>query len=271
MPNLNWQVADITKQIADLESRLGEVAGELAELQSIMATFLARYRREVLRYHNKLVRVQRQIADLQGLMGDRAALREGRADTALIRLVGCEERSAPPQDGKRLWPGEQASARSAQDNLPPASPALKRLYSEVVARLHPGLAETLEEYQRRRILMAEVDRAYVQRDEHSLRAVAEAARKHGDLPMRVNEQALKQLRKRCFMLEQVIVQLEGQVYELRYGTVACVYAHAQHAQSAGRDLLGEIRDELRGELQQARRKLAALQNQMAGRANDRPT
>ncbi len=264
MPDLNWQVADLTRQIADLEDRLGEVAGELAELQSVMATFLARYRREVMRYHNKLVRVQRQIADLQGLMGDRAALREGHADTALIRLVGREERLAPPQDGKRLWPSEQASVRSIQDNLPPASPALKRLYTEVVARLHPGLAGTLEEYQRRRVLMAEMDRAYVQRDELSLRAVAEAIRERGDLPMRADEWSLKRLRKRCFMLEQVISQLEGQVYELRYGTVARVYAHAQQAQSAGRDLLGELRDELREELQQARRKLAALQNRAAG-------
>lgn len=253
--------ADLSKQIADLESRLGEVASELAELRAVMGTFLARYRREVLRYHNRLVRTQRQIADLRGLMGERAALLEGRANTALTRLIGSGDHPSPlPDDQHQRVEG--VSAQEAQ-HPPPASPTLKRLYTEVVARLHPGLAETLEEYQRRRILMAEVDRAYIRRDETALRAVAEAVRDSSGLPVVVNEHMLKRLRKRVFMLEQVIVQLEGQVYELRYGSAARLYAYVQQAQAAGRDLLGELHIALRRELHQARQVLAALQDRAA--------
>ncbi len=260
--------ADLSKQIADLESRLGEVASELIELQAVMATFLVRYRREVLRYHNRLVRTQRQIADLQGLMGDRTALLEGRANTALTRLVESGGHFSPPA-GSQHRQTEEAAAQDVQDSPPPASLTLKRLYAEVVARLHPGLAETLEEYQRRRILMAEVDRAYVRRDETTLRAVAETVREHGNLPVVVNEHTLKRLRKRAFMLEQVIVQLEGQVYELRYGSAARLYAYAQQAQAAGRDLLGELHIALRRELHQARQMLAALQDRAGEHEEDR--
>lgn len=260
MTSLQRQMADLSKQIAELEQRLGRAAGELADLRAVVAPFVDRYRDEVLKYHLELVQVQRQIADLRGIQGDREALDAGVADTALSRLVNTPEYRPVQEQYERVWHGKHPPRpEDLDDNLPPVSPTIASLYTEIVAKLHPDLAETLRERKRRTSLMHEVDQAYVSRNEVSLRAVAEAHRDRSSLPAVIDDRTVRNLRRRAFMLEQVIARIEGQVYELRHGDIAKIRAYAEHARARGRDFISELSAELQYDLRQARQELAELQ------------
>ncbi len=260
MGEFQQEMTRLSKQIATLEARLGEVTGELVDLRAVMAPFLERYQTEVLRYHTELVQVQRHIADLKGERGELSALDSGNADTPLSRLVSIPDYVPVQEQYDRVWRGKQPPRpEDLQDDLPAVSPAIKRLYAEIVAHLHPELAETLQERERRTQLIQEVNRAYVNRDEVSLQAMAEAHRSHSNLPAIVDEQAVKKLKRRLFMIEQVVAKVEGQLFDLRHGDVAKVRAYTEHARrTLGRDFIADLGKELQAELRQAQQELAEL-------------
>ncbi len=262
-PGHERQTASLAQQVADLEGRLGEVAGELVELTFQLAPFLARYRREVLTAHEELVELQRRIADLRLARGDRAAQSAARANTPLSRLVEVESYPSVQAQFERTWASKQPlRAGDILENtaLPPSSAAIKALYAEIVARLHPDLTLNEDERERRRELIRGVNRAYLNRDQVSLEAVADAHRPRHNLPAVVDEQAVEDLRQRAFLLEQTIARLEGKVYELRHGDAARVMAFAAAAQAEGHDLLSELNQAIQREIEEARQQLTEEQS-----------
>ncbi len=258
MSDLNRQMAELSRRIAELEARLGEVAGEHTELTHAMAPFLARYRKEILPYQEELNNVRREIADLKVILGDQGAKRSRGAERLTSFLP---EDYVPVQEQyERVWKGKGSPRpQDPRDpDMPPASLSLKRLYGEVVARVHPDLADTPIERARRRRLMERVEEAYLRRDKRSLEAMADAHRERSNLLAIVDEKAVKELEDRVFLLEELIHRLEGESFELRYGDIAKVKARADQASAEGRDLLRELSAELQRDLRQAQEELAGL-------------
>lgn len=255
------QIASLGRQIAALEGRLGELTGELVELSAQLGPFLERYQREILDYHNELVQLQRQIADRHLLRGERKASGPGRADTPLSRLVENEGYLPVQEQYERVWGGKRPlRPKDVLDDigLPPPPDDVRALYAEIVARLHPDLAESEGERRRRQGLMEGVNRAYLKRDRTSLQAIAEAQRDHRSLPAVVDEEMLAGMRKRAAMLEEVIMALEGRLFELRHGDAARVMALAVQARLQGIDLLSELSQALKQEIAEAKEQLARL-------------
>jgi hypothetical protein len=259
MTDLQTQMSGLSEHAARLEARLGELSGQLVDLQAVMAPFLRRYVNEALRYHIRLVRVQRQIADMRCLLGDRGARKAGQADTALLRLLGAGGPSAGEQRKLTGRNRKHADPTADPDVLPEASPELKRLYAGIVARLHPALADSVEEQQSRRAAMDNANRAYLRRDELTLRATDEVLRSQPSLPAVADEQALKQQQQRISLMERLIAHLEGQVFDLQHGDAARIYRLTRRARAEERDFLAELGRALQGELRQARQELAELQ------------
>jgi hypothetical protein len=259
MVSLQEQMSTLSKQIARLEDRLAEVCGDVAELESVLAPFLARYQKEVLRYHQELVRVQREIADMRIVLGDRATAGPGLAESPLNRFAN--EDYVPVQEQyERVWKGKRPPKPTDPRNLPPASPALKEAYRQVVAKIHPALAKTTSEQKRNKELMEKANQAYVRRDEVTLRATAQALSRQSNLPAIVDEKVVKELRDRAYMLEQLIFKLEGESFELQHGAVAKIRAFAEQAEAQGRDFLLELKAELQATLKEAQRERVRLKS-----------
>jgi hypothetical protein len=257
----NRQMAALSRQIAAQERRLGELAGELAEMKHVLGQLLGRYRREVLRYHQQLVETQREIADLRLMMGDRAARAAGDAKTALSSLIENEGYASVQEQFERVWRGKRPPRPEdiwEAADLPPAQEEIKVLYAEIAAAAHPALAESAQDYARRVQIFSRANQAYVARNRPALGAIAAAHRGDSRLPVLVDEREVRRMRAHAAALEQLIVRLEGQVYDLRHGDVAKVMAYAQAAEKQGVDLIDQLGSELRGELARAAEELDQL-------------
>jgi hypothetical protein len=263
--DLQRQMASLSKYVGELEQRLGNIAGELAELTYLMQPFLVLYQSQVLPYHEQLAAIQRDIADARALLGDEEARSGGQADTPLSRLVATEDWVSVQEQYERVWMGKKhvrPDSKLVEKHLDPAPQEVKDLYKEVVAKIHPELATKASERARRNQILEKVNQAYARRDTTTLAAVAEAFRDRSNLPAIVNEQTLKHLHNRALLLEWVTVQLEGQVFELRYGEIAKMHVYTRQANEEGYDLLGELSQQLKQELREAQRTLSSLQAQL---------
>jgi hypothetical protein len=261
MNDANRQIVALSRKIATLERRLGELAGELAEMKHILGPLLGRYRREVLRYHQQLVETQRQIADLHLLLGDRGARAAADAETPLSSLVALEEYASVQEQYERVWRGKRPPRPEdiwEAANLPPAQEEIRALYAEIIAAAHPALAESPQDYARRVQTFSRANRAYVARNRPALGALAADSRPDSNLPVVIDEGEVRKLRARAAALEQLILQLEGQTYDLRHGDVAKVMAYAQAAERQGIDLIGQLGEDLRRELDHATDELNRL-------------
>lgn len=265
MADAGRDMADLSRGVAGLERRLGELAGELAEMKHTLGSLIKRYQREVLPYHRLLVETQRQISDLHLMLGDRGARSAGDANTALSSLVTNEGYASVQEQYERVWKGKRPPRPEdlwEGAEMPPAQEEIKALYVEIVAAVHPALAESSEDREHRWRTFKRVNAAYVARNRPVLGAIAAAYRERSLLPTVVGEGAVRRLRAHAAALEQVIARLEGQVYDIRYGDVAKVLAYAHAAEERGVDLIEQLGKDLRRELTQAREELARLRERV---------
>jgi hypothetical protein len=152
----------------------------------------------------------------------------------------------------------QERLRASEVELPPASKEVRRLYGKAIAALHPSLASSTQERRRRANLINQVNAAYVRRDETTLRMIVESAVPQTNLPALVDDRTVQELRNRAFDLEELIVRIEGQGYDLRYGDIARVRAHAEQAETAGRDFISEISADIQAALMRIKNELKEL-------------
>lgn len=253
------RMSSLSEQVASMQKQLATISAEYAELIHVLATFLNRYQLEVLNVHAELVHVQREIADYRLLLGDVDASQAGEAQTALGRIVETDYDTVQEQY-ERVWKGKGHGTMQIDLSqvLPPASERLKELYALIVAKRHPVLANSPESRQRRTEFMSQVNYAYVHRNEVALAAVADALRDRSNLPSVVNDETIAEMHSLIYRLEQAIMHIEGQVFELRFGDVAKVRAQAAISHVEGVDLLKQLNRELSEELRAAKEERAAL-------------
>ncbi|MBN1313794.1 MAG: hypothetical protein JXB30_20495 [Anaerolineae bacterium] len=261
MTDLHQQMAKLSEKVSELEAHLGEMAGNLAELTTIMAPFLARYQDNILHYYDKLIRVQREIADLRAAQGDLDAVSPGQAVTPLDRFT--DQNIPVDEQYARMWEGKKTPRLDGPQNLPPAAPELKQLYTKVIARLHPDLASTRSERARLRSLTSKANNCYVRRDMSALRTMADIYCEQSSLPAIVDEKVIKELRGRVQMLEMLITKIEGQYFDLRYGLPAKIKASAELVWAEEkRDLIAELSAEIRQYLREAQAELITLKSRL---------
>lgn len=263
MSDISDRMSSLSRQVASLQEQLAAVTGEYAELIHVLAPFLNRYQTEVLDLHAELVQIQREIVDYRLRLGDNQASRAGVAQTALGRLVETDYDTVQEQY-ERIWKGKGHGTMQIDLSkvLPPASERLKELYAFIVRKKHPTLATSYESRHRRSEFMSQVNYAYVHRNIVALEAVADALRDRGDLPAIVTEDTVVEMQNLIYRLEQAIMHVEGQIFELRFGDVAKVRAQAAIAHAEGGDLLSQLNRELREEISSARQDLTALRTRI---------
>ncbi|GAB4476662.1 MAG: hypothetical protein Kow00124_18950 [Anaerolineae bacterium] len=262
MPDLHQQMSRLSAQVNKLESRLGDVAGELADLRAAYGPFLSRYQQEVVPPHEMLVQRRREIADLETMLGSRRAMDSREIETPLTRLTRLTQPTVQEQYD-RIW-GDKKGQQNPDplSALPPASPRLRQLYGEAVARLHPNLAQGALMQQRGPALLARAAQAYVRRDEVSLQGIVDSLRDRSLAPMIVDQATVSQMRDRVSALEALISAMEGESAELRYGDIARLRARADRAAAEGRDLLRELARQIAQEIELADQEIARLRGML---------
>jgi len=257
MPQEEQQISDLSGRIAELEGKLATVAGELAELNQIMLPFMTRYRQMILPYYDQLVATQRDIADLMVEQGDRDAMNSGDAKSPLDQFF---EGPSVQEQFEKSWQGKKQAKPTGPLNLNVATPQLKELYRKVTAMMHPILADTPQEKDRRRQLFVKIDEAYVQRNEMTLQAMVDSFDERSNmLAIAGSGDSVTNLRDRVVHLETGLGVLEGQYYDLRYGPIAKLKAYAEQAWAEQkRDLLTELSQEIQVNLREAHAQLEML-------------
>lgn len=264
MPDLQDQIRQLHTHIDELEVSLGRVCGQYVEITAMLAPFLARYRDEVLRYHKALVMAQREVADVRAYLGDSKALAEGESSTPLDEFLKREDIVSVQEQYERVWGGKNdtPAAETGDESLPPASDELRKLYGRAVAHLHPELALSSAERRSRISLFNQVNIAYLRRDINTVRMAADASTPRSNLPALIDDKALKTLRERVYVLEELISRTEAQYYDFRYGDVAKVRAYAKRAEAQGKDFLANLSDDIQSALRNTAEELVRLKSNL---------
>jgi hypothetical protein len=233
-------------ELATLEEELAERELDLATQQGALSAFEVRYFRVVGTLYSTLDELEAQIAEAlarrsaedQKLQEEAASARAKAAETAgtidVVRDRGQDERFSPSDD-------------------------LRTLYREAARTLHPDLTTDDKERLRRTRAMAEANRAYAAGDAAKLRSILEDWHSSPDSieGEGVGAELVRTIRK----IHQVERRLADIVVKLAELTSTELYELKQKAEAArvgGRDLLEQMAEQLREQINQVRARLHKL-------------
>jgi hypothetical protein len=226
-------------ELALLQARLAERELFLTNLRAELSAFEGQYLRQVGTLYAELDEWNAKIAER---LADEEGTEESRSAAAQARSQAEESDSAVHGDAAKV-----------QEFLPSAE--LKALYREVAKRVHPDLATDETDRHRRDHLMAEANAAYRRGDANALRRILEeyesspesvpGAGIAADLVRAIRQ--IKQVRNR-------LTQIELEIASLIDSDIAKLRAKADAASAEGRDLLGEMSDDVKRSIDAARRR-----------------
>jgi hypothetical protein len=233
-------------QLAALESQLAEGELELATLRAELAAFERRYLRIVGLRYAQLDKLDAEIAEHFARQKPKNRQAKQRAQQARAEARESSEAA-----------GQAESFDDTEQFLP--SDSLKRLYHDIARRIHPDMADDLEERKRRESIMAEATNAYERGDEARLREIfsewessPESVRGEGlgaDLVRMIRK--IAQVERRLHAIAAQVTQLmESELHEMK--------TKADEAAREGRDLLAEMAHSLDRLIEHARKSLAEL-------------
>jgi chromosome segregation ATPase len=239
MDNIQAQIQRLQAEIARQETELADLEADLLDIQHELADFARRYDRLVQPLVSRLDTIRAVFADLEARLNPPP-------QTSMIDETGWnpppdyipveeqfrrtwrvpqEDNEAPPllstwkpepdyipveEQFRRTWrrpSGESVSPDAAPSAETDSKKTLKDLYRQLARRYHPDLATDPTERQRRNRLMAEINRAYSERDLSALQAlIRQPETVSVDEPL-----AVIQLRQ----LQQIRTQLERRLDRLR--------------------------------------------------------
>jgi hypothetical protein len=205
-----------------LEANLARREGELTALLDAVATFERRY-------HEVLGERYGRLADLAGELAElREALRGAEAGDG----EGAGADDARPGDGLR------------RDGRRPTESA-KRLFHRLARRIHPDLASSAAERERRTQLMMAANRAYEQGDIERLRELLEDWEHGPDAVVGVGPEAdLERLGRRIEQVRKRLAAIGTELGEIEASHMGSLYLQAIEAEKHGFDLLIDMAAEL---------------------------
>jgi hypothetical protein len=205
-----------------LEANLAVREGELTALLDAVATFEHRYHDVLGERYGRLAELAGELAELrEALLGAEAGDGEG---------AGADD--ARPGDGPR------------RDGRRPTESA-KRLFRRLARRIHPDLASSAAERERRTQLMMAANRAYEQGDVERLRELLEDWEHGPDAVVGVGPEAdLERLGRRIEQVRKRLAAIGTELGEVEASHMGSLYLQAIEAEKHGFDLLIDMAAEL---------------------------
>ncbi len=218
------ELAERRRQIVDKEL-------ELSTAKSALHLFERRYQNVVGPMYAKLDRVKAQVLGLAANFYPNAENFQ-------------EEAKAAHEHADEFEQEKSAETKKPDKEFNPPE-ILKKLFRRVAKKIHPDLASSTTERERRHDLMAKLNQAYDQLDEEAIRTILMEWEAQAPLEetLELGEQLLRtvnqmaQVRKR---LREILAELEGltltEMFQLQH--------NIESAELEGRDLLQEIADDI---------------------------
>jgi hypothetical protein len=243
-------LARLEAEQAQLQDHVASAELALRTIKTETATFQHRYYRTVGRLYAELDAVDAELAKLR--------MRQRPSDPAAKQQAHAAEQQAKKS-------AEEAGLFEASPEPPPAiNPSLKETYRRAVKQLHPDLATTQRERQRRTELMAKVNLAYERGDQKMIEKVIEDFRQDpdaitgDDIGARIVKayRRIEQLRRRLNELQQEIeAEKKTEIFELRQ--------RVEGAEATGGNPLGDLAEQLMQQINKRRTRLKVAQGEMS--------
>ena len=245
------------KELARLEAEQAQLKEQVTSAELILETtktetaqFQHRYYRAVGRLYAQLDEIDAQIANLR--------MEQAPNDAPLKAQARAAEQQAKKS-------AEEAGLIEAQPKPPPViASGLKQAYRQAVKLMHPDLAISERERQRRTELMALVNLAYERGDQRAIEKLIEEfgqdpeAIVGEDVASRIVKtiRRIAQLRRRLSEVQQEIeAHQKTEIFQLRQ-TI-------EKAEAIGRDPLRDLVEQLIQKISERQIRLKAMRQQMA--------
>ncbi len=229
------------EELAALLTTLSDQELELANMRHALAELEVRYLREVGALYSELDDWNSKISELRALRNPHLADEPGH----------CGEQA-----------GDGCGAGTTQTATP--SKELKFLYWNTARRIHPDLADDPLEQERRTRFMAEANRAYQAADAEALQRILEEFHYAGEVgegdagPTESASAEILRLIRQIRDGRERLTAIEQELAGLRKSAIAHLRKDVEIAAEQGRDLLGELAEVIRGQIQRAEKVYASL-------------
>jgi hypothetical protein len=222
--------------LCGLEAELAEREAELAAFLDALATFERRY-------HDVLGPRYGRLADLSGELAD---LRDthAREAPAAGTATGAGEATAGPKGHGRPAPTESA----------------RRLFRRLARRIHPDLARSAEERQRRTLLMMAANQAWAAGDVERLAELLAEWELGPDAVAGSGPEAdLERLVRRVEQVRRRLASIAGELEAAKASHMGAMHLQAAQAAGYGFDLLADMAAELDKVIERTEADLRALE------------
>ncbi len=231
------------RELADLRRKLADKELELSTENAQLHLFERRYQSVVGQMYAELDQVKAQVLGLASKIFPKADNFREEAESAREQAREFHEESPEEKKPKEFNPPEN----------------LKKLFRRVAKRIHPDLASSAAERERRHELMAKLNQAYDGLDEEVIRSIlmeweaeepAHDKLELGEQLVRVVSQ-VAQVRKRLYEISDELEDLTlTEMFQLK--------KNIESAELEGRDLLQEIADDLEEKIRETKTRIRDL-------------
>ncbi|HTU33692.1 MAG TPA: J domain-containing protein [Candidatus Acidoferrum sp.] len=246
------------KELAQLQMELVDRELFLTNLRSETLAFESRYMREVGALYLKLDEWNARVAKVRSeeLYMDSAKIQE-----ELSELVGDDSESQYSSQSRR--PSWFRSRRAPSSFAVADGPAqavdfrpsmdLRAAYRDVAKRVHPDFAVSERDRRRREALMKEVNSAYQRGDLDALRRILEEHEQGVELPTgNAHLSGLERVVRQIAQIRARLERIELEITSVFASDIGNLKQRADAAQARGHDLLSEMADGVRSEIDKAR-------------------
>ncbi|MEM6730106.1 MAG: J domain-containing protein [Myxococcota bacterium] len=232
---------------------IADVDLEIETLRTELADFELTYNDALMSEHATLRRVEgylRHLGRWAELLRSEPDDDLGRRATRVEHQRAREIRQSPPRPSRRPSPVD-VEPEPESPRAPPRD-ELKAAYRRLARRFHPDLARTEEERLQASKMMVRINTLYRDGDLDRLLALAEQVKggEIEDLELEDKEQ-LELLEERLAWFDAVLENLREEREELEQSPTCELMRNVEQATAMERDLVGEIREELRGRIERS--------------------
>jgi hypothetical protein len=239
------ELAKKLEELAALESRLAELELQLFNLRLELTDF------ERL-YCAKVGPVYAELDELEALIAEKIARAKPHDPEA-------QETAAAARQQAEASRQVATDALAAPQERPTRSQTLRDLYKTAAKRLHPDLARDEADRKIRERLMTEANLAYERGDEARLRAILDEYESSPDTVVGDGVAAeLVRAIRRIDLANKRIQQIEAEITELRVSELFTLKTRVEEGSQNGKDVLGEMVERLKGQIQTRREHLRSL-------------
>ena len=230
------------RELAELRRKLADKELELSTEKAQLHLFERRYQNVVGQMYAELDQVKAQVLGLASKLFPNAENFRQEAESAREQAREFQEED-PEKPGKVFNPPEN----------------LKKLFRRVAKRIHPDLADSPAERERRHDLMAQLNQAYDSLDEAAIHAIL--TEWEAEEPIHEKLQVGEQLVRVVSQVAQIKKRLVAISDELEDLTLTEMYQLKKNIESAeleGRDLLREIADDIEEKIKKTKTRIRDL-------------